>query len=191
MKLDATSLKILKIIASSNKTSANEISKEIKLSKGSVYPRIEKINYWLKLHKLNQLISNNYSGFSILDEDKERIVKLIQGIDNEYILQPNERVDNIIIHLISSSEKIDISHLSKLNRVSRNTTLNDIKKAAINTYNIIIQYDRNLGYILIGNEILIRNLAFEIIQKNLHSKINFIQNTLKRNIYKSTNINIL
>ncbi|WP_110410616.1 helix-turn-helix domain-containing protein [Vibrio rumoiensis] len=191
MKLDSTSLIILKTITSTNKMSVIDISKELNMNKGSIYPRLEKINYWLKLHNLNELIPGDNSGLYVHGSERNRVIELIKDIDSEYILQPHERVDNIIIYLVSSTKKIDISHLSELNGVSRNTTLNDIKKVALNSYGFHIKYDKKIGYQVIGNESLIRNLSFEVIQRNLHSKIKFIQNTLESNMSLSLGFNKL
>ncbi|EKO3562966.1 PRD domain-containing protein [Vibrio fluvialis] len=181
MKLDVTSLMVLKKLVSEKSVTVNNISSDLKLSKSSVYQRLDKINYWLKLHGLSSAICCKNSSMTISDEQKNIISKLVADIDNEYIMKPCERIDNILMHLLSSSGKIDICHLSELNGASRNTTLNDIKKATINSYNVNVEYKKKVGYQIYGDETSIRILAFEVIQRNLHRKVNFIQNTLRNN----------
>lgn len=189
MKLDATSVLILKAITSMGKVSVSNIAKEVGLGKGSVYSRLEKINYWLKLHGLNNLCDSDPGKIYVRGVDVEKIISLMLDIDKEYLLQPKERIDNILIFIMSCCNKVDVCHLSEANGVSRNTTLNDIKKITLESYKVQVKYDRNLGYQILGHEGDIRNLAFYIVQRNLHSKIKFIQNTLKINLFNAIDLN--
>lgn len=189
MKIDSISINLLKLIVTSKKVSVNQIMSELNIAKGSIYPRFSKINYWLKIHNLNELYSNEHGQYSIHPSDINEVINILDEIKDEYILQPRERIDNLLIYIITSKDKVDIIHLNQLNGVSRNTSLNDIKNATLHHHSINIKYDKKLGYQIIGDELAIRNLAFEIIQHNLHCKIQFIQSTIKSQLHSTFNRN--
>ncbi|MCR9385436.1 helix-turn-helix domain-containing protein, partial [Vibrio metoecus] len=117
MKLDVTSLMILKRLVSEKNVTVNYMASELNLSKSSVYQRLDKINYWLKLHGLSSAICCKNSNITISDEQNNIVSHLVVDIDDEYMMEPCERIDNILMNLMSSSVKIDICNLSELNSV--------------------------------------------------------------------------
>lgn len=112
---------------------------------------------------------NRYSGFEV-DLLIPESMSSITGIVNktEYHFSDEERVQLILLLLLSKTEDLSLIHLKSELNVSRNTVLQDLKKAKEKAacFSCTLEYSRRCGYFLKGDEwdirLLLNNLISEI-----------------------------
>ncbi|WP_260681908.1 BglG family transcription antiterminator [Alkalicoccobacillus porphyridii] len=100
----------------------------------------------------------------------------------EIIPSEDERVIMILLMLICRDEELSLLHFTSELKFSKNTILNDLKKAQLHAdqFQIQIEYSRRYGYELSGKEFSIRNLFISLIESCLnihHGKSYVIQAT--------------
>ncbi|MEX2803766.1 PTS sugar transporter subunit IIA [Streptococcus sp. H31] len=138
------------------------------------------INYALK--QLNEKLAE--SNLPIIKKDSTGLITVPQEVIQDYAKTDkekenfyfeNERVDLICLYLALSDEEVSLNHLMDILMVSKNTAVNDIKNsnAAIENYNICIEYSRSKGYHLLGSEGDIRNLIEAVVERTIKFKRDF------------------
>ena len=96
---------------------------------------------------------------SLICKQKELQKKLK---NNQIYLQENEREHLIYLYTFIRKEEVSNYHYQELLKVSKNTTLADIKKLRkrCEDFKISLKYTRSKGYYLEGNELDKRRMAF-------------------------------
>ncbi|KAF1297365.1 transcriptional antiterminator [Enterococcus sp. JM4C] len=162
---------ILTLLIKQPDMKVSQLSKELQLSKRQINYAIARFNEELTLKKLPNIVRNHSGDFSIPLE----IVKLIagkqvkEGQSTIQVFSENERVALLLMMLITTIDYISINHLTDYLKVSKNTVIEDIKKAEwlVDKYNLTIQYDRVRGYQLLGAEHSILQLLSDLVKQYL------------------------
>lgn len=138
-----------------------DLEHRLHLTRRQVQYSLTKINDWLQEEKLPQLQYHRGTGFDVAPEIAEALFRLHKEITPErYLLKEEERVRLILLMLSSKREELSLLHLTSLLDVSRNTVLQDLKKAKelASRFWCSIHYSRREGYSLSGDEWQIRLL---------------------------------
>lgn len=160
---------ILTLLIKQPDMKVTQISKELKLSKRQINYAIAQFNEELALSKLPG-ISRNHSGDFLIPLE---VIKLIAGKETQeeqlpsQIYSENERTTLLLVMLITTIDYISVSHLTDFLEVSKNTVIEDLKKAEwlANKYNLDIQYNRLRGYQLSGVEHNVFQLLSDLVKQ--------------------------
>ncbi|MEN2465749.1 BglG family transcription antiterminator [Ornithinibacillus sp. JPR2-1] len=166
---------ILDEITSNPSITSVALEKKFKLTRRQLGYSIQKINEWLMSNNLPVIERTrqghfvvNQAVFTKLSGNSEAISTTIETT----ILREEERVQLILMMILSSEEELSLNHFTYELDVSKNTILNDLKQAQsyVDDYELTIRYSRKFGYLLEGREFQIRKLlmhmTYHILQLN-------------------------
>ncbi|SET54242.1 Transcriptional antiterminator [Salinibacillus kushneri] len=146
---------------------SSALEEKLHLSRRQLGYSLGKINDWLmglNLPVIERTRQGHFvidqSVFSELNEDMENTVSATDTI----ILTEDQRVQLIIMMILSSEEELSLNHFTYELKVSKNTILNDLKKAQafLEDYDLNIRYTRKYGYLIEGKEFQVRKLLMYI-----------------------------
>ena len=197
--LNEREVKILEILLKGEDLTIDEVSEHFSVSKRSIQYDVNKINYYL-LKNQNPKILIKDSRFMF---DVDAITNILKDNDKSNDLIKDDRIDLIYLNSIFSLTGLNISSLSKIIGVSRNTIKSDME-----TMNEKFEYDNSKGYYIKKNnikkiEILeriyrngrINKYIDEVLDKELISNIKeFIKetsNNIKLNISEDVYLKLL
>lgn len=170
MQLDQRSLRLLQEIISSPNVRFGDLERKLTLSRRQIQYDLEKINDWLREKNLPLIEYDRHHGFRF-DKSLMHIVEELGSFQSEemYILSDQERVRFVLLLLLAKKEDLSLLHFSSALQVSRNTALNDIKKAKAfaREYGIDLLYTRKEGYTLDGSEWNKRRLLTSLVHTSL------------------------
>lgn len=156
MSLDERSTAILtKLVNADSYTTMQELVEGFSISRRTVYYDIEKINGWLKDQQIAPIQYIRSTGFFMESTAKERVPKQLQSLETwQYDYSAKERKAWIIIYLMGVEAPLFLEDLMDKLRVSRNTIIEDVKvlKEELKRYQIRLESDRKLGYVVVGKE---------------------------------------
>ncbi|MDI3410124.1 helix-turn-helix domain-containing protein [Bacillus sonorensis] len=125
------------------------------LTKRQIYYDLEKINHWLAGNELPE-IDYKRKNRLVIPEEVLQLTRNSTGTAGNrfFIFTQEERVQALYIFLFIRREPISSVHLTQLLQVSKNTVMNDVKKAngALRPFLVSVHYTRQQGYHLIGSE---------------------------------------
>ncbi|OCG56705.1 BglG family transcription antiterminator [Gilliamella sp. Fer4-1] len=159
---------VLKALIHHPNMSGVELQSEFGLTRKQLSYTIKKINDFLESSNLELIKRFKTGKFSVpklvIETFRDEPVSLAIG---RYIYSEDERVHLLLFFLLIRTERMSLIHLSSSLTVSQNTVINDIKKvqAMIVQYHLQINYDRENGYRIIGNEIDKRYLLLKLIRR--------------------------
>lgn len=193
MYLDERSNELLKYIIQNSRTTSKKLQQEFSLTRRQVGYSFEKINDWLIDQGLEPIEKTQgvYQIKSMLPGMKPIISSELNV--NNYIPSKEERVELLILIILSRNEEISLAHLTDKLEVSKNTILADIKevKKNIDSKNMQLHYSREIGYHIKGNEWEKRSLMIEIVQhisKNFGGEV-LLQKYMDLSSEKAQNLN--
>lgn len=170
MDLDERSSQILHEILINPSIKNKELEDQFSLSRRQVGYSINKINDWLIATGL-PVIKRTKSGLFLLNKVLFTTLLNESTLDetDAYILSENERVNLLILMLLSRSEELSLLHFTSSLSVSRNTVINDLKNAQLqlDIFELTIKYYRQYGYLIEGKEFNKRQLLINIIFKTI------------------------
>ncbi|MBB6453702.1 mannitol operon transcriptional antiterminator [Salirhabdus euzebyi] len=188
MTLDQRSAAVLThLIHADSYLSIKELTERLNVSRRTIYYDLEKINYWLEQQGLS-IVEQVRSVGLILDEETKKLIpsKLGEIKAWHYELSATERFAWIAIYLFASEKALYLEQLMEKVRVSRNTTIEDIKtlKMEMLKFDLELDFDRKTGYVIRGNESDIRKaivyfLSLAVPEENWESLISDMQMLLK------------
>jgi transcriptional antiterminator/mannitol/fructose-specific phosphotransferase system IIA component (Ntr-type) len=170
MQLDQRSLRLLQEIISSPNVKYGDLERKLTLSRRQIQYDLEKINDWLSQKNLPLIHYDRHHGFRIDQSLMQTVAELDSFQSKEkYILSDEERVRFVLLLLLAKKEDLSLLHFSSALQVSRNTALNDIKKAKTlaGEYGIDLLYTRKEGYTLNGLEWNKRRLLGSLVRTSL------------------------
>lgn len=171
MQLDHVAVEMLKKIAAEPGMSVRVLCERMGLAPRGFYHRRTCINDWLTAEGLTPLPDRAHQGLYLPEnETREVIRKLGQLHGQHYKLSAEERRDHILLHLACSSSPLFTQHLSQINRVSRNTTLDDLtalKTFLSRGYPLSLSVTKKQGYQLTGNRLTLRTCIQQLLQRTL------------------------
>ncbi|MER1300238.1 HTH domain-containing protein [Ligilactobacillus salivarius] len=100
---------------------------KLNLTKRKLDYSIEKINDWLELNNIQPIAKKNGKYYF-----EKEVLKILQLTDEENIMlfhTSRERIELVLLVLLTSKEKILLSKIAEELNVTKNTVLNDIKIA--------------------------------------------------------------
>lgn len=100
---------------------------KLNLTKRKLDYSIEKINDWLELNNIQSIAKKNDKYYF-----EKEVLKILQVTDEENIMlfhTSRERIELVLLVLLTSKEKILLSKIAEELNVTKNTVLNDIKIA--------------------------------------------------------------
>lgn len=100
---------------------------KLNLTKRKLDYSIEKINDWLELNNIQPIAKKNGEYYF-----EKEVLKILQVTDEENIMlfhTSRERIELVLLVLLTSKEKILLSKIAEELNVTKNTVLNDIKIA--------------------------------------------------------------
>lgn len=165
MQLDDRSNKFINELINNPNIKTKDLEKKYELTRRQIDYSFEKINGWLGTQNL-PAIERTRQGIFIVDpiiiqtlSDKTEDEAVVSKI-----LTEEERVNLILLMLLSNTEELSIIHFTSELDVSKNTILNDLKKAQVlvEQYNLTIRYSRREGYLIEGEEFNVRRLLMSI-----------------------------
>jgi transcriptional antiterminator/mannitol/fructose-specific phosphotransferase system IIA component len=160
-EIDQRNVRILQEIVVNPHLRMIDLEHRLHLSRRQVQYSLTKINDWLQEQELPTLQYHRGTGFEVTPEITEAFFRMHKEITPErYPLKEEERVQLLLLMLLSKTEDLSLFHLTSRLDVSRNTVLQDLKKAKelASRFWCSIQYSRREGYSLNGDEWQIRLL---------------------------------
>lgn len=100
---------------------------KLNLTKRKLDYSIEKINDWLELNNIQPIAKKNGKYYF-----EKEVLKILQVTDEENVMlfhTSRERIELVLLVLLTSKEKILLSKIAEELNVTKNTVLNDIKIA--------------------------------------------------------------
>ncbi|SEM89895.1 BglG family transcription antiterminator [Lihuaxuella thermophila] len=170
MQLDQRSIRLLQEIISLPGASIGDLERKLRLSRRQIQYDLDKINGWLNEKNLPPVQYDRQQGFRVDPSVANQAAELQTPRSKEvYILTDQERARFVLLLLLAKKEHLSLLHISSALQVSRNTALNDIKKAnrLAGEYGIQLRYSRSEGYFLNGLEWNRRRLLASLIRSCL------------------------
>ncbi|KYD04370.1 BglG family transcription antiterminator [Saccharococcus caldoxylosilyticus] len=174
MILDGRSIHLLREVIRNPNISSKELEKKYQLSRRQIGYSFEKINMWLRSKNMNE-IERTKSGYFLIDKTLKSKLNLELNLDEEFgyenlnELSKMQRVNIILLMLLSKTEELSLVHFTSELRVSKNTAIDDLKqvKKLVNGFDLELRYSRRYGYLIEGKEFNIRKLLISTIYKIL------------------------
>ena len=150
--LNEREVKILEMLLTEEELTINQVSEHFGVSKRSIQYYINKINYYLLKNKNPKILIKD-SRF-IFDIDS--ITKILKENAKSNDLIKDDRIDLIYLNSIFNLTGLNISSLSKIIGVSRNTIKSDME-----SMNEKFEYINSKGYYILKNN----NKKIEILER--------------------------
>lgn len=170
MQLDYLAVGILKKVVTEPGMSLKVLCERIGLLPRNFYYRRTRINDWLSAHGFAPLICDTRRGVRVAEDEASGILRQLDVINAQhYKLSADERRVNLLLHLACRIQPAFTQHLSERNRVSRNTTLEDIAqlKQQLRQQQLMIFVDKKQGYQLEGSDLALRLAVQQMLQHAL------------------------
>lgn len=171
--VDNKAVVILMTLMSYRELTRYELSVKTKFSIKEIEERIGDLNHFLKEHHF-PLIGISQSHYQISQELKEASEQIFEPLNAEQIyLSQAERINLIYLYTFCRKEFVSNTHYQDFLKVSKNTTLTDIKalRAKMANFGLALNYSCSTGYILVGPERQKHQLAMATISQPLTSSI--------------------
>lgn len=166
--LDERSCMILHTLCRAQKPlPIEEISKQLHISKRTVYYDLEKINGWLENQGLAPVEHLRSSGLLMPVDSKKRVPVVMQNIDSLPYYTERERPAVLAISLVTSPYPLYLSDLMEIVRLSRATTFKELGKLKeqLLPYHVDIRFHAKKGYQLAGKEYDIRKAVVQFFSE--------------------------
>lgn len=170
MQLDHLAVDILKKITAEPGMPPKLLCERIGLSQRNFHYRRSRINDWLTSQGFSSLQCDPLTGVRVAEEEAAAILHQLSAIHAQhYRLSAAERRDNLLLHLACRIQPAFTQQLSELNRVSRNTTLDDVRllRQHLQTHQLTLEVDKKQGYSLAGSDLALRLIVQQTLQHGL------------------------
>ena len=191
--LNARCIEILNaLIKNDGEIYAWELANKFSVSERMIRYDIDSINSYLNENNLCEVEkkSNSPLKIELSDDDKNKLFKLIDNLDNDvYILSNEERIGIILYELLSANKVYTYSKLQEILAVSKSTIVSDLKKSKqwLLKYNLNIEKHSQRGIVINGEEKNIRKAITDLLIGN--TGYNIVK-TLEK-IYNTENSNFI
>jgi transcriptional antiterminator/mannitol/fructose-specific phosphotransferase system IIA component (Ntr-type) len=170
MMLDVRSIHLLREVMKNPNISSKELEKKYQLSRRQIGYSFEKINIWLESKNIPKIERTN-NGYFLIDKSLKSKLALDEEFRYENLseLSKMQRVNMILLMLLSKNEELSLAHFTSELKVSKNTVMDDLKKVKkmANHSGLELRYSRKHGYLIEGKEFNIRKLLISTIDKVL------------------------
>ncbi len=152
----------LEVVQNPNVTN-RQLEAKYDLSRYQISYSFQKINTWLAGKNLPPVMRSKNGKF-ILDSELAEAFSDQKKAATEYIPTEKERVNLILLMLLTHDDILSLAHFTTKIKVSKNTILRDLKQAQKELpAELDIVYSRQNGYVLIGQEWHIRKLLIQVV----------------------------
>jgi mannitol operon transcriptional antiterminator len=178
MSLDQRSTAILShLVKAQTFVSIEEITEKFHISRRTIYYDIGKINDWLIENHLPIVKHVRSTGFILEEEAIIQIPKKLGTLKTwQYEYSTKERKAWLAIYLMARDIPLFLEDLMEKIRVSRNTTIEDLKglKIELGRFELTLEFDRKSGYVILGKEddkrkAIVHYLQHVLPDQNWHS----------------------
>ncbi|PLR91907.1 BglG family transcription antiterminator [Bacillus sp. T33-2] len=156
MALDQRSSAILShLVQADSYVPVKELVDKFNISRRTIYYDVEKINGWLKDNKLPLVSHVRTAGFYLDKSAAEAIPEMLGKLKAwQYEYTTKERRAWLAIYVMAREAPLFLENLMGKTRVSRNTTIEDLKclKDELTRFQLQLDFDRRDGYIVRGEE---------------------------------------
>jgi len=148
----------------------NELEEQTGLTRRQLQYDIGKANDWLQSHDYKPIGYNRKVGYylteKILNEDLQ--IKLTK---RTYLFSEVDREMVFYLMLLLSKEHLSLYHFQSITGASRNTVLKDLQrlKEKVNSVELQIQYSKQDGYLIKGDNNTKRYVIEQLVHDVLHS----------------------
>lgn len=170
MQLDHLAVEILKKVATEPGMPLKMLCERINLPQRNFYYRRGRINDWLIAEGFSPLECDARNGVRLAGNEAAAVINKLALIHSQhYKLSAEERRDNLLLHLACRAQPAFTQHLSELNRVSRNTTLDDLSllKTWLQPQQLTLAVDKKQGYRIDGDDLALRLAVKQVLQHAL------------------------
>lgn len=156
MALDERSTAILEYLRRAKTyVKPNELMEKFHISRRTVYYDVDKINDWLADQKMNPIKAVRSAGFLLEGNVAKSLPESLTMVNSwHYEYSAKERKAWLAIFLMENDIPVYLNSLMERNRVSRNTTMEDIKclKRDLVRFELSLVFERKKGYTINGRE---------------------------------------
>ncbi|MET3696873.1 transcriptional antiterminator [Bacillus oleivorans] len=166
--LDERATNLLHVILSSRLVTMKELEERLDCTRRQVSYDLQKINDWLIDQELPPIENKRSFGLIIDKRVKEHVSTILPNLKTEeYILSHEVRMAIILLSAFMNDEYLSVNHVTNILKVSRNTVLSYVKQADSHAsrYGVSLQYNRQAGYHLTGDEMAVRKLALKMLSR--------------------------
>ncbi len=159
------------------KTNYSELEKELSINPSQIKYSLKKLNEFLMEHSIEEIDEHHHSLF-INNKQHEFLVQISTDLlTQQYIFNSEERLKLIFLILVAKDDDyISMAHFLELLEVGKTTLSQDIKELTriLVKESIYLDYSRQTGYILVGDELKIRQLLFRWIISDFSLENRFV-----------------
>ncbi|MEI2467532.1 BglG family transcription antiterminator [Niallia taxi] len=156
MALDERSTAILEyLMRAETYVKPNELMEKFHISRRTVYYDVDKINDWLADQKMNPIKAVRSAGFLLEENLAKSLPESLTKVNSwHYEYSAKERKAWLAISLMENDMPLYLNSLMERNRVSRNTTIEDLKllKQDLMRLGLSLVFERKKGYTINGRE---------------------------------------
>lgn len=157
---------IIHFLKRNRKGSFPEIHSELGINQSQLKYSIKKLNEFLEDNNIEQIDGDQYT-IVISDTQYQFLIRVNEAdFVEQYILNSMERVKLIFLLLVAQDEEyISLAHFYDILNVGKTTVTQDIKELTnlLANEQIQLDYSRQSGYRLLGDELIIRQFLFKWI----------------------------
>lgn len=155
---------LTKLLETNDAVHLKDLSEEFNVSTRMIKYDLNDVKVWLNQHEI-EMFSQPTQGIwiTINEEKRSAMIHALPNVKrNDVYLNQEARVGQMILYMLINPEYITASTFSEWLDVSRNTSLNDIKKIDefLAPWKIELERKHGTGYRLLGEELSLR-LVFE------------------------------
>ncbi|MGT2933708.1 BglG family transcription antiterminator [Streptococcus catagoni] len=171
--VDSKAVVILVTLMTNQDLTLYELTVKTKFSIKEIKDEIQSLNDFLQANDYPKLIysENRYSIPVQVKDNAESIFALLN--EGQVYLPQSERINLIYLYTFCRREFVSNNHYQDFLKVSKNTTLADIKalRRKMSEFHLELRYTRSVGYTLVGEELHKHQMAFATISTLLKSSV--------------------
>ncbi|ETI70168.1 BglG family transcription antiterminator [Neobacillus vireti] len=156
MSLDQRSTAILShLVKAQTFVPVWEITEKFHISRRTIYYDIGKINDWLQENHLPAVKHVRSAGFILEEEAATQVPEKLGTLKTwHYEYSAKERKAWLAIYLMARDIPLFLEDLMEKIRVSRNTTIEDLKglRLELERFDLTLEFNRKSGYVILGKE---------------------------------------
>jgi len=167
MELDVRTNQLFMEILNNPNESSRSISQRLELTRSQLNYALKKLNEYLEAAQLEPIYRTK-SGYFVLSRGvSERFKDFRRREQIDVYLSPEERLQLLILMLLSKTDFLSMNHFIIELNVSKNTVARDLKELLpiLEQYELDLEYLRSKGYRIVGEEWNRRQLLFETIRE--------------------------